>query len=320
MASKSEQGVAVLAVGGNSLITDGEHESIPDQSNAAEETAHHIAELVAQGWRMVVTHGSGPQIGFILRRSELSLAEVPPVPMDYAGADLQGAIGYMLQRALHNEFLQRRLDKHAIAVVTQTLVERSDPAMTHPNKPIGSYMDETTAQLRAKQLGWTVMEDAGRGWRRVVPSPEPRSIVDLGAIRDLLAAGYTVIACGGGGIPVVENEQGQLVGVEAVVDKDYASGLLAAELGADRFIVSTAVEKVAVDFNTPAQKWLDQVSLAEARQHDSDGQFAEGSMAPKVRAIIRFVERTGHTGVITDPPNIGRALAGEAGTRIVPDY
>ncbi|MDH3714364.1 MAG: carbamate kinase [Gammaproteobacteria bacterium] len=319
MTAESHQGVAVLAVGGNSLIADSEHESIPDQSDAAEETAHHIAELVAQGWRMVVTHGSGPQIGFILRRSELSLAEVPPVPMDYAGADLQGAIGYMLQRALHNEFHQRRLDKRAIAVVTQTLVARDDPAMTHPNKPIGSYMDAETAELRKRQLGWTVMEDAGRGWRRVVPSPEPRSIVDLAAIRDLLAAGYTVIACGGGGIPVIEDEHGQLIGIEAVIDKDYASGLLAAELGADRFIVSTAVEQVAIGFNTPAQQWLDQVSLSEAHRHDADGQFAEGSMAPKVRAIMRFVERTGHSGLITNPPNIGRALAGETGTRIVPD-
>ncbi len=309
----------MLAVGGNSLISDSKHESIPDQSNVAEETAHHIADIVARGWRMVVTHGSGPQIGFILRRSELSLAEVPPVPMDYAGADLQGAIGYMLQRALYNEFRQRGLDERAIAVVTQTRVARDDPAMTHPNKPIGSYMDENTARQRKQQLGWSIMEDAGRGWRRVVPSPEPRSIVDLAAIRDLLAAGYTVIACGGGGIPVVEDEHGLLTGVEAVVDKDYASGLLAAELGADRFIVSTAVEKVAIGFNTPAQQWLDQVSLSEARRHDADGQFAEGSMAPKVRAIMRFVERTGHSGVITNPPNIGLALAGEAGTRIVAD-
>jgi len=309
----------VVAVGGNALISDAEHQSIPDQSHAAEQSARHIADIVADGWRVVVTHGSGPQVGFILRRSELSLGEVPPVPMDFAGADLQGAIGYMFQRALHNEFNRRGLEKRAIAVVTQVLVDPDDPALDNPNKPIDSYMDETTARERAAELGWSVAEDAGRGWRRVVPSPEPRSIVDFGAIKDLLAAGYTVIGCGGGGIPVTRDRAGNLTGLEAVIDKDYASGLLAAELGADVFVISTAVERVAINFNEPDQQWLDRVSVDEARQYDAGGQFAEGSMAPKVRALVRFVECTRSTGLITDPPNIGRALAGNAGTRIVPD-
>jgi len=316
MASKAK--VAVIAVGGNALISDSRHESIPDQSHAAEITAHHIADIVASGWRVVVTHGSGPQIGFILRRSELALDEVPPVPMDYAAADLQGAIGYMFQRALFNEFHKRHIEKRAIAVVTQVLVDRSDPAFQNPNKPIGSYMDSQTAQRRAKELGWTVMEDAGRGWRRVVPSPRPKSIVDLKPIRDLLTAGYTVIGCGGGGIPVIEDHDGELSGLEAVIDKDYASSLLAAELGADMLIISTGVEKVAINFNQPGEKWLERISASDARAYDQQGHFAEGSMAPKVRAIIEFVDGTGGTGLITDPPNIGRALAGHTGTHVVP--
>ena len=317
MASKAK--VAVIAVGGNALISDSRHESIPDQSHAAEITAHHIADIVASGWRVVVTHGSGPQIGFILRRSEMALEEVPPVPMDYAAADLQGAIGYMFQRALFNEFHKRHIEKRAIAVVTQVLVDGADPAFDDPNKPIGSYMDETTAQQRAEQLGWTVMEDAGRGWRRVVPSPRPKSIVDLKPIRDLLKAGYTVIGCGGGGIPVIENDDGELSGLEAVIDKDYASGLLAAQLGADMLIISTGVEKVAINFNEPGERWLERISASEARAFDKQGHFAEGSMAPKVRAIIDFVDATGATGLITDPPNIGRALEGHTGTHVVPN-
>lgn len=313
----SDGKLVVIAVGGNSLIFDAAHESLVDQSHAAEETAHHIADAVASGWRVVVTHGSGPQIGFILRRSELAQAEVPAVPMDYAGADLQGAIGYMFQRSLRNEFRRRGLDNRAIALVTQVLVDRADPAFDAPDKPIGSYMDESTAARRAEELGWAVMEDAGRGWRRAVPSPRPHSIVDLDPIRDLLEAGYTVIACGGGGIPVVEDEAGDLVGLEAVIDKDYASALLAAELGADAFVISTGVEQVAIHFGQPDEQWLGQLTVSEAREYDAQGEFAEGSMAPKVRAVVEFVERTGGDGLITDPGSMGRALGGQGGTRIV---
>ncbi|GJL83800.1 MAG: carbamate kinase [marine bacterium B5-7] len=310
--------LAVIAVGGNALIQDDKHQTIPDQSLAVDASASHIADVVASGWRVVVTHGSGPQIGFILRRSELALAEVPPVPMDYACADLQGAIGYMFQRALRNEFRSRGMDARAIAIVTQILVDPSDPAFEKPGKPVGSYMDEATAQTRAAELGWVVDEDAGRGWRRVVASPQPRSIVDIDPVRDLLAANYTVIACGGGGIPVVENDDGKIMGREAVIDKDYASGLLAMELGADVFVISTGVEQVAINFNTPDEKWLSRLSVSEARAYDQDGQFAEGSMAPKVRAIIDFVERSNAQGLITDTANMGRALAGNGGTMIVP--
>ena len=309
--------LAVVAVGGNSLIRDKQHESIPDQSEEAAITAHYIADMIEAGWNVVVTHGNGPQMGFILRRSELSLHEVPPVPMDYAGADLQGGIGYMFLKALYNEFRKRRIDRKAVAIVTQTLVDRNDPAFADPSKPIGSHMDEQTARRLASRHGWVVKEDAGRGWRRVVPSPLPKTIVELAAINVLARSGYVVIACGGGGIPVVKDAEGNLVGVEAVIDKDFASSLLAREIGAELLLVSTAVEKVAINFNRPNQQWLDRMTVAEAKRHFADNQFDMGSMGPKIQAVIEFLEGGGGMGLITNPPNIGRALAGETGTFIV---
>ena len=308
---------AVVAVGGNSLIVDKDHQSIPDQSRAAALTAHHIAELAVAGWNVVVTHGSGPQVGFILRRSELALGEVPPVPMDYAAADLQGAIGYMFQRALRNEFRRRGIERSAIAVVTQVLVDPADPAFGDPSKPIGSYMDEGTARQRSAELGWIVKDDAGRGWRRVVPSPLPQAIVEIDEIAHLAAAGYVVIACGGGGIPVFRDGQGDLQGVEAVIDKDLASSMLARTLDADLFLISTGVPRVAIDYGGPDQRWIDRMTRAEAEQWLAEGQFAEGSMAPKIRAIVGYLDGPKRRGLITDPPNIGRALAGRAGTTVI---
>lgn len=309
--------LAVVAVGGNSLIIDKDHQSIPDQYRAAALTAVSIADMVEAGWNVVLTHGNGPQVGFILRRSELSIREVPPVPMDYAGADLQGAIGYMFDRALRNEFRRRGIGRRPVAVVTQTLVDRDDPAFAAPTKPIGSHFDEATARRLAAEQGWTVREDAGRGWRRVVPSPLPRRIVELDEIRFLAGAGYLVIACGGGGIPVIEDTRGDLVGVEAVIDKDLASSLLARDLGADLLLVSTGVEKVAIHFNTPQQRWLDRITLEEARRLLAANHFDPGSMGPKICALIEFLEGGGAEGLVTNPPNLGRALAGETGTRIV---
>ncbi len=310
------KGLAVVAVGGNALITDKAHQSIPDQYTAAAMTAHYVADMVEAGWNVVLTHGNGPQVGFILRRSELSIKEVTPVPMDYAGADIQGAIGYMFDRAFRNEFRRRGIARKPIAVVTQTLVDRNDPAFANPTKPIGSHFDEATAKRIAAEQGWTVREDAGRGWRRVVPSPRPKAIVELDEIRFLANAGYLVIACGGGGIPVIEEESGDLVGVEAVIDKDFASSLLARDMGANLLLVSTGVEKVAIDFNTPQQKWLDRMTLDDANRLYAADQFDKGSMGPKVKAIIEYLEGGGSEGLITNPQNIGRALAGETGTRI----
>ncbi|HSD54989.1 MAG TPA: carbamate kinase [Burkholderiales bacterium] len=309
--------LAVVAVGGNSLIIDKDHQSIPDQYNAAALTAHSIADMAQAGWNIVLTHGNGPQIGFILRRSELSIHEVSPVPMDYAGADLQGAIGYMFDRALRNEFRRRGIACRPLAVVTQTLVDRNDPAFANPTKPIGSHFDEATARRIAREQGWTVREDAGRGWRRVVPSPRPQRIVELDEIKFLALSGFLVVACGGGGIPVIEDERGDLAGVEAVIDKDLASSLLARDLGADLLLVSTGVEKVAVNFNTPQQRWLDRITLDEARRLYAENHFDPGSMGPKIRALIEFLEGGGGEGLVTNPPNLARALAGATGTRIV---
>ena len=309
--------LAVVAVGGNSLILDKDHESIPDQSREAAITVHHIVEMIATGWNVVITHGTGPQVGFILRRSELALEEVPPVPMDYADADLQGGIGYMFIKALYNEFRKRRIDRKAVAIITQTLVDRNDPAFADPSKPIGSQMDEATARRLAARQGWIVKEDAGRGWRRVVPSPLPKTIIEMAAINLLARSGLVVIACGGGGIPVAEDEEGNLTGVEAVIDKDLASSLLARGIGADLLLVSTGVEKVAINFNRPDRQWLDRMTVAEAKKHFADNQFDRGSMGPKIQAVIEFLEGGGSTGLITNPPNIGRALAGETGTFIV---
>jgi carbamate kinase len=309
--------LAVVAVGGNSLILDKDHESIPDQSREAAITVHHIVDMIAAGWNVVITHGTGPQVGFILRRSELAQEEVPPVPMDYADADLQGGIGYMFIKALYNEFRKRRIDRKAVAIITQTLVDRNDPAFTDPSKPIGSQMDEATARRLAARQGWIVKEDAGRGWRRVVPSPLPKTIIEMAAINLLARSGLVVIACGGGGIPVVEDEEGNLTGVEAVIDKDLASSLLARGIGADLLMVSTGVEKVAINFTRPDRQWLDHMTVAEAKKHFADNQFDRGSMGPKIQAVIEFLEGGGSTGLITNPPNIGRALAGETGTFIV---
>ncbi|HEV8110691.1 MAG TPA: carbamate kinase [Burkholderiales bacterium] len=314
---KEKPGLAVVAIGGNALIRDRTHESIPNQYEMVCALAEDIAGMIEVGWKVVVTHGNGPQVGFILRRSELSIAEVPPVPMDYAGADIQGAVGYMFVKALRNVFKRRRILSEPACVVTQTLVDRNDPAFANPIKPIGSHMEEARAKQLAKKYHWTVREDAGRGWRRVVPSPRPQAILETGVIKSLAAEGYVVVACGGGGIPVIEDENGELRGVEAVIDKDLASSLLARSMDADILVLPTGVEKVALDFNKPTQRWLDRMTLAEARRHQADDQFDPGSMGPKIAALVDFVGGGGRLGLITNPPNLSRALRGETGTRLI---
>jgi carbamate kinase len=308
--------IAVVAVGGNALIQQKGKESIADQYAAASKTMGYVAEMIAAGWDVIVTHGNGPQVGFALRRSELASGELPPVPMDYCGAETQGWIGYMFQKALHNVFAERGIQKHAATVVTQCLVDTADPAFQKPTKPIGSFMSKEQAEA-LKAQGKNVVEDAGRGWREVVPSPQPKEIVEAPAIKDLIDKGFTVIACGGGGIPVIR-EGGQLKGVAAVIDKDFASSLLAGEIGAELLLISTAVEKVAVHFNTRQQKNIDKMTVAEAEQYINEGHFAAGSMLPKVQAAIGFIKGGGKQALITDPPNMARALKGETGTWIVP--
>ncbi len=308
----------VVAIGGNSLIPDAAHVTVQDQYAAAAETDDHIASLVQDGWDVAISHGNGPQVGFILRRSELSSSELHEVPLDYCGADTQGAIGYMLQQNLVNDFRQRGITKSVATVVTQVEVDINDPAFTDPSKPIGSFMDEAKAMKRRDEDGWDVREDAGRGWRRVVASPAPKRIVELDVIKQLLDAGVVTIAVGGGGIPVVVNENGDLEGIAAVIDKDLASALLASQVDADLLLISTAVEQVALNFGKPNQEWVAQFTLAEVKRYLAEGgHFSEGSMAPKMRAVVQFMEAGGNEALITNPQNLERAMAGETGTRIV---
>lgn len=312
--------VAVVAIGGNSLIKDKSHQSVEDQYAAAKESAHHIADMIVDGWDVVIGHGNGPQVGFILRRSEIAakVEGMHEVPLDVCGADSQGAIGYALQQNLQNEFLQRGIDKSVATVVTQVLVDKDDPAFKKPTKPIGGFMDAEEAQRREKEMGWSLVEDAGRGWRRVVASPLPKKVVELGPVKSLIDAGVVVISVGGGGIPVIE-KNGVYQGTAAVIDKDFASSLLAQLIHADLLLISTAVEKVAINFGKPDEKWLDHMTLAEAKKYLAEGiHFAKGSMAPKIEAIIWFLENGGKQALITNPENIGRALKHETGTWIEP--
>jgi len=313
--------LAVIAIGGNSLIKDESHKSVEDQYLAAKETTFHIADMIEAGWNVAVGHGNGPQVGFILRRSEIAakVEGMHEIPLDVCGADSQGAIGYALQQTLQNELNRRKIKKSVATVVTQVAVDANDKAFKEPSKPIGSFMDEAEAKRRQTELGWSVKEDAGRGWRRVVASPLPSEVVELEAVQALLKAGTVVVTVGGGGIPVIRKPDGELQGVAAVIDKDFASSLLARFIHADLLLISTAVEKVAVNFGKPEQKWLDKMTLAEAKQYLAEGtHFAKGSMAPKIQAVIWFLENGGKQALITNPENIGRAIKGQTGTLIVP--
>lgn len=313
--------LAVVAIGGNSLIKDNTRVTVQDQYEAAKETCYYIADMIEQGWTVAIGHGNGPQVGFILRRSEIAhkVAGMHEVPLDVCGADTQGAIGYALQQNLQNEFRRRGLKKQAATVVTQVVVDRNDPSFKNPTKPIGGFMTEEEAKRRAQEEGWTVVEDAGRGWRRVVPSPIPQRIVELDVVKTLLDAGIITITVGGGGIPVIEDEDGNLKGVAAVIDKDYAASLLARSIGADLFLISTAVDKVYLNYNKPDQRPIDVMTVSEAKRYIAEGHFAKGSMLPKIEAIIWFLEAGGKEAIITSPENIARALRGETGTRIIPD-
>lgn len=312
--------LAVVAIGGNSLILDPKKVTVEDQYLAAAATSKHIADMIEAGWDVAIGHGNGPQVGFILRRSEIAAKHegMHEVPLDVCGADSQGAIGYAIQQTLQNELIQRGIKKSVATVVTQVKVDKNDPAFIHPTKPIGGFMDEAEAKKREAEMGWNVVEDAGRGWRRVVASPIPMEVVEIESVRALINAGVVVITVGGGGIPVIDDGKGGSVGTAAVIDKDYASSLLASLINADLFVISTAVEKIAINFGKPDQKWLDRMTLSEAKAYLAEGiHFAKGSMAPKIQAIINFLEAGGKEALVTNPDNIGRALRGETGTRIV---
>lgn len=307
---------AVLAIGGNSLIKDKHSVALHEQYEAVKETTAYIADLIETGLNMVITHGNGPQVGFIFRRGELAQHELPLIPLDICGADTQGAIGYMIEKALLNEFRKRGLQKKVAAVVTQTVVDRDDPSFQQPSKPIGSFMDEDLARKNEKAYGWHIVEDAGRGFRRVVPSPLPLEIIESDAIELLTKNGYIVVATGGGGIPVIRNEAGDLEGVEAVIDKDLGSCLLAGNLSADTFIISTSIDAAYLNFGEKDQKALNHVTLEELKGYLKEGHFKPGSMKPKMEAIVQFLEGGGKKAIVTSPENLLKAFKGECGTTI----
>ena len=310
--------LVVIAIGGNSLIKDARHMSVLDQYLAAGETGHHIAALVEEGYRIVVTHGNGPQVGFILMRSEIAKNTLHQVPLESCVADTQGAIGYQVEQTLLNELKRRGINKSIVSVVTQVVVDENDPAFTHPTKPIGPFFTREDALHHQEQDGWTVREDAGRGWRRVVPSPKPLEIIEESVISTLLAHDIVVIAVGGGGIPVVRGKDGALKGCAAVIDKDAASSLLARHLNADLFVISTGVDQVALDFGKPTQRFIGRMTVSEARKYQEQGQFPPGSMGPKIEAAIAFLEQGGQEVIITQPHLLEDAIHGKTGTRIVP--
>ena len=308
----------VIAIGGNSLITDPEHMGVLDQYRAAGETARYIVPLIKRGYRVLVTHGNGPQVGFILLRSELARDVIHQVPLANCVADTQGSIGLQIAQSLQNELLHQDVQQAVVALVTQCVVDEKDPSFDHPSKPIGPFMSEAEARQREKENGWVIGEDSGRGWRRLVPSPAPLKIIELPAIRTLLDSGTLVIAAGGGGIPVVYRTDGELRPRPAVIDKDAASCLLACELDASIFIISTDVDKVALNFGTDQQVEIDHMTVAECRKHLAAGHFAAGSMRPKIESALRFLEQGGEEVIITQPQNLQADLQSIYGTHIVP--
>lgn len=313
----ADQKLIVVAIGGNSLIADAQHMSVMDQYLAAGETAKHLASLIQDGHKVVVTHGNGPQVGFILMRSEMAKTKLHQVPLESCVADTQGAIGYQIEQTIANELKRRGVQRSMATLVTQVVVNPKDPAFQKPTKPIGPFLSEQEAKEHTEKDGWAVMEDSGRGWRRVVPSPIPSRIVEEKTIQVLLDNDIVVICVGGGGIPVVQMENGELSGVPAVIDKDAASCLLAKRLNADLFIISTGVDRVCLNFGTPEQKELSRITLAQAQRYLAEGHFGVGSMLPKMEAAIDYLEAGGRHVIITRPELLEEAVAGNAGTHIV---
>jgi carbamate kinase len=307
--------LAVVAIGGNSITKADQDGTIPEQFANARETAHHVAGMIARGYDVVVTHGNGPQVGNILLRAEMASSVLPGLPLDTCGADSQGGIGYMIQQVLGSELRERGIDRDVVTVLTQVVVDASDPAFDDPTKPIGPFYTREEAERKHADAGWAIVEDCDRGWRRVVPSPMPVRVVEIRAIRALLDAGCVVVAVGGGGIPVVE-DGGELRGVEAVIDKDHASRLLAVELGAELLFMSTDVDRVALNFGRENERELSVLSVSDAKRYYEEGHFPPGSMGPKILAAVAFLEAGGESVIITSPELIERALDGEAGTRI----
>jgi len=308
----------VIALGGNAILQRGQKGTYEEQMRNVMETARQIAEIIERGYEVVITHGNGPQVGALLLQMDAgqSVHGIPAQPMDVAGAMTQGQIGYMIQQALKNELEARGIKRNVVTVVTQTLVSADDPAFQNPSKPVGPFYDEETAKKLAKEKGWVVVEDAGRGWRRVVPSPDPKALVEAEAIKNLVENGFIVIASGGGGIPVV-NVNGRLEGREAVIDKDLAGERLAETVKAEVFMILTDVNGAAINYGKPNERWLGRVTLEEMRRYYEEGHFKKGSMGPKVLAAMRFVEWGGERAIIAALDKGADALEGKTGTQVV---
>jgi carbamate kinase len=309
--------VALIAFGGNALLPDHQRGLQDEQMRNAQKAAELMVHIVRKGYELIVVHGNGPQVGNLLIQMEEAVTKIPPYTLDVCDAMTEGSMGFMLERAITNELRRRSLDKEVASFVTQVIVDREDPAFQKPTKPVGPFYSKYRAQMLAREKKWTMVEDAGRGYRKVVPSPKPIDVVPKGVIRDLVHAGRVVIAAGGGGIPVVINSRGLFEGVEAVIDKDYAASLLAREVGADLFIILTAIERVYINFGKPDQREAPVLTVEEAKKYLAEGQFPAGSMGPKIRAAIEYIEAGGREVLITKDTHLKASLLNRSGTRIV---
>jgi carbamate kinase len=309
--------IVLVAMGGHAFMQPGEAGTIEDHERNAERIAALLMTLVERDFYLCITHGNGPQVGSLLLQQELSRGEVPPLPLDVLVAMTEGSLGYILQQALLNQLRQRQMRRYVVTVVTQVLVDEADPAFKEATKPIGPFLSREEAERRRDELGWKVKEDAGRGWRRLVPSPSPIKVVQRHMIRDAVRAGHVVVACGGGGIPIHRREDGQYGGTEAVIDKDLTSSVLATDVGAALLIILTAVPHVYVDFGKPTQRPLGAVTLEEIERLHAEGHFPPGSMGPKIEAVIRFLRSGGRRALITNPESLPLAIEGRMGTHFV---
>jgi len=311
--------LAIVAFGGNAMLRPEDRGTQEEQIARAKQAARWLAEIVRHGYHLIVVHGNGPQVGNILIQAEEASTKIPPQSLDVAVSQTEGSMGFMLQQAMRNRLESIGLAGDVVTVLTEVEVDANDPAFKRPTKPIGPFFTRYRAEALERDLGWTMREDAGRGWRHVVPSPRPLHILNIRTVEKILDVAKVIIAAGGGGIPVVRGRDGQWRGIEAVIDKDFASALLAAELDADLYIVLTGVPKVALDYGKPAQRFVDRMTVSEAEQHLAEGQFPPGSMGPKIEASVQFVRRSGRQVLITDVEHLREALEGQDGTVIAAD-
>ncbi len=317
MTEPTSRPIVLVAMGGHAFMQRGEAGDIHDHERNAVAICGSLMTLVERNYNLVVTHGNGPQVGNLLLQNELTRDGVPSMPLDVLVANTEGFLGYVLQQALLNHLRRREIKRYVVTMITQVLVERDDPAFQNPSKPIGPFLTKEQAEERRERLGWKILEDAGRGWRRLVASPRPVRVVQRHMIRDAACAGHIVVAGGGGGIPIIRGENRDYEGIEAVIDKDLTSSVLAAEIGAELLIILTDVPQVYVHYGKPEQRALDAVTLKEIEALQAEGHFGKGSMGPKVEAIVNFLKAGGKRGLITSPARLGDAMDGRAGTHFV---